>query len=397
MFRIQTLEARHPELQGKPFAMALQAEGAMAVIDSLSPSARRLRIPPGIRIGDFKVRWPNIPILAPDFLFETELRARILSFSDQQTPTHHWVRDSIFLDLSGMARIHGSDWADWAKRFTESIVTQFGLRSRRVALSSISSTAELLAIGSRGSDPVFCPKGQEREHLAKIPLRFLTWLEPRIHSRLHLYNLSTLGDLQRLDRRFLLQHFGAEGESLYAMAQGMNIPDKQKQESDSVSVQTHLVRDLALDTQIQAELHQLCDQLSFMLRSQNSEARELQVLLQYADGQECQASQRFPSPTTSFPQIKDSASEMLAQIHKRRIAVRCITLSSSRPQSGNAQIDLFPEAGVKSSALAHSLDKVRRKLGFNAVVNGNVVPTIAKAVLQSSPPQRKRHPARQAG
>lgn len=371
--RLQIVELTKPELAGKPFAIATQSHGILAVVEALSPAARRLRIPPGIRIADLQARWPQVPLVPPAPEAEQRIAHELLRLADLQTPIHRFEEDSLFLDLSGTARLHGPDRASWANRFLASITQHTGLRHFRTAFADSPRTAELIARATRQSTPLFCSPGHERGLLAPIPLRLLHRLTPRIHKRLRLYNLSTLGDIQKLERQFLHMHFGSDGEQLYALAQGLNLSSDSLCETGPVSIRTTLPCDTADELRIQAELHKLCDQLVFTLRRRQATARQMRLILQFSDSQECTTLHKWDNGTDDFHTLLSACRHMLEQALQRRVAVRCIELVVSQPQQGSMQIDLFQADGHRQTSLGQSIDKVRQKLGFEAVLNGSAL------------------------
>lgn len=371
--RLQVVEYEHPELAGRPFAIASQSQGILAVVEALSPAARRLRIPHGVRISDLQSRWPQVPIISPALEQEQRIAAELEILADAQTPVHHFEDDCLFLDLSGTERLHGSDWQAWARRFLAGISRHTGLQHFHIAFAESARTAELLARATRHSAPLFCPPGQERDLLAKIPLRLLHRLPPRIHTRFRLYNLSTLGDIQRLERQFLQIHFGPEGEQLYALAQGLDLSSNHNTSNGPICQHMVFPRDTAQELLIHAELHKLCDQLAFTLRQQQATARHLRLILQFSDGQESSSQHKWEQSTNDFQELLTASQGMLEQALQRRVALRSMELVVSQPQHGSMQIDLFQADSQKQNALGKSIDKVRQKLGFGAVLNGNAL------------------------
>lgn len=369
--RLQVIEYHRPELAKYPFAIASQTQGILAVIELLSPAARRLRIPHGIRISDLQARWPQVPIVSPALEQEQRLIREMEALSDSQTPIHRFEDDTLFLDLSGTSRLHGSDRITWARRFLDTLARHTGLQHFRAAFAPTAHTAEILARANRQSTPIFCAAGQEQEMLAKIPLRLLHRFPPRLHTRFRLYNLSTLGDIQRLERQFLQNHFGSEGEQLYAIARGLNLTATHLSSHGPLNQRSIFPRDTANEQQIFAEHHKLCDQLCIVLRQQRCTARQLRFVLQYSDGQESSNSHKWEKTTDDFQEILSASTTMLQQALQRRIAVRSIELIISQPVQSALQIDLFQADGQRQTSRGNSLDKVRQKPGFNAVINGN--------------------------
>jgi len=340
-FRLQITELEHPELLGKPYVLAYMAQGLQAMSENMSVAARRLRIPKGIKLTELQERWPSVPVLAPDIEKEELCVASLLHLADSQTPAYTWERDSLFLDLTGTQRLHGHDRLAWAHVFLETLKQNTGLKQIRMALASTRSAAELIAISTRHSSPMLCPLGLEREWLAKIPLRLLTVLEARIHTRFHLYNLHSMGDLQKLDRHFLQIHFGPAGEHLYAMAQGLDLQPTQPTTQCEWIVQTQLISDIHLECVIKTELGQLGEQLSSLLQVKHAESKEFKLRILYADGQSIETSKNIAQATNNFLLLQNIFEDMLVHIFQKRTAIRRMELSALQPKIRSAQIDLF--------------------------------------------------------
>ena len=218
-FSLQVATLLHPELVGKAFAWIHLTAGTVTS-EQMSPAARRLRIPNQITLSELQKRWPQVGIIHAVPAAQQSLIERLLAITEAMTPQFRFERSSLHLDLTGIRPPPGSDWGTWATIFAASIERQCGLRTRRIAIAPTQASAELLAVAMRQAKPLVCPADMERAWLAKVPLRLVPALSPRIQARFQLYSLRTLGDLQRLDQRHVLKHFGVEGESLHARSLG---------------------------------------------------------------------------------------------------------------------------------------------------------------------------------
>lgn len=367
--RRELIEASQPELRQAPWVLCAQDSGVHARVDDVSPRAVELGIEPGMRLSELRRRFPRIPIHRPDLRAAQAFRRILSALCEARTPVWEIGTDTAWLDLSGTVHLFGGDWSAWADRFRDDLARSCGVRGVCLAAASSRGVAEILS-RTHGSRQIhICPIGQELAQLEGIALDSVPWLPRQTRERLERLGLKTLGDVRRQPRSFLRMHLGAIGDHLSALACGL--------ESDlggrakTVVAEKDLPRDEVDGEALRAEIHELADKLAFQLREKSLGVRELGLRISWSDGQEMSSSEKPSVSLESFLPLRDAAWRLLAQLDSRRVAVRSLRLSAGRTYALSGQEDLFATAeSIEQRRLGGTLDRVRRRMGFEAVRNG---------------------------
>ena len=367
--RRELVEASRPDLRETPWVLCAQDSGVHARIDEVSPQARELGIEPGMRLSELRRRFPKVPVHTPDLRAAQAFRRILSALCEARTPVWEVGSDTAWLDLSGTIHLFGGDWSAWAALFRDDLARSCGVRDIRLAAASSRSVAEILS-RVQGSELVcLCPVGQELSRVECVALDAVPWLSRPTRERLERLGLKTLGDVRRQPRSFLRLHLGAAGDRLSALASGLESDTSGR--AKTVVAEKTLPRDEVDREALRAVVHELADKLAFTLRERSQGARELSLRISWSDGQEMSSSEKPHVSLESFLPLRDCAWRLLAQLDAKRVAVRSLRLSAGRTYAMSGQEDLFAtQESLEQRRLGGALDRVRRRLGFEAVRNG---------------------------
>ena len=376
-------EAARPELRGTAWVLCAQNAGVHARLDDVSRAARELGIEPGMRLSELRRRYPEVPVLLPDARAAQAFRRILSSLCEARTPVWEVGTDTAWLDLSGTVHLFAGDWSAWAERLRDDLARSCGVRELTLAAASTRGVAEILARLPGTQSIRLCPAGQELASLEPVILASVPWLPRQVREKLDRLGLRTLGDVRRQPRSFLRLHLGPHGERLSALASGLESDLGGR--SRSVVVEQALQRDEVDSQALRAAVHELADRLAFALREKALGAREITLRISWSDGQEMSALAKPAVGLESFLPLREAAWKLLSQLDSRRVAVRSLRLSGGRNYALSGQEDLFVTAeAIEQRRLGGALDKVRRRMGFEAVRNGLALATVAPAMPAQS-------------
>ena len=332
-FSSQVWRQSHPGCEQRPFAIT--SPGPNGIILHQSPAARRLRIPPETPASELRLRWPSVYQVAPQEKAEQEALARLRTLCEAQTPSWEWRDGLLLLDLQGTERLHGKDQEAWLKRLLGQLQSQ-GYSHLRAALSPSRAAAALLGRLAHSPRPQIFPEARLREALAKVPLCSLPGLPAQTRALLRGHKLFNLGDIQKLDRRLLLSHFGEAGETLYAQAQGLDLKPRLK----ALVCEREFLPPLSLRATLRSECAALADQLAMHLRKGQQLIRQLEISLSCADGRKLSRSGSLDrqSSLESVPMRALSLLEELDPAGSPVLALRC---SALKVRNYMPQLELF--------------------------------------------------------
>lgn len=140
----------------------------------------------------------------------------------RETPSFLMHQGSVLLDLEGMARLHGTDQRAWLQRLLDKL-SAAGFGQVRAALAPTASAARILGtISHAPADP--CYTGTYlTESLHRVAWSRLPFISQAMRRKLRQSGMPSLGHVACLGLRGSRSRFGAEGEHLYALAQGADV------------------------------------------------------------------------------------------------------------------------------------------------------------------------------
>ncbi len=135
-----------------------------------------------------------------------------------------------FTAFGPVSRISPEDWlfdlrsisedsASWQQRLRRALPAALQVNSA-LAVAGTRMAAFLLARHGRNT---ISPAGREALSLSPLPLSVLPGLTASARERLLRLSLRTLGDLARLQRRYLARLLGPMGDRIYAMSCGLDL------------------------------------------------------------------------------------------------------------------------------------------------------------------------------
>lgn len=366
----ELMEAARPELRGAAWTLCAQNAGVHAKVDDVSDAARALGVEPGMRLSELRRRFPQVPFFTPDLRAAQAFRRILSALCEARTPVWEVGTDTAWLDLSGTVHLFAGDWSAWASKFRDDLARACGVRGVNLAAASSKGVAEILSRIPQHDGIRLCEAKEEMAILESVPLDSVPWLSRLLREKLERLGLRTLGDVRRQPRQFLKLHLGPHGERLSALASGLESDVGGKAKS-TIAVEQALPRDEVDREALRAAVHELADKLAFDLREKSLGARELSLRISWSDGQEMSSSEKPAAALETFLPLRDAAWRLLAQLDARRVAVRSLKLSAMRTYAMSGQEDLFATAeATEQRRLGSALDRVRRRMGFEAVRNG---------------------------
>lgn len=204
-------------------------QGKTGPVLGLSPGAyRRRRGPgggwpvaqPGLQPGTVTAHSADKVVISVNALHAAE--STLSELCGRETPSFLMHQGSVLLDLEGMARLHGTDQRAWLQRLLDKL-SAAGFGQVRAALAPTASAARILGtISHAPADP--CYTGAYlTESLHRVAWSRLPFISQAMRRKLRQSGMPSLGHVARLGLRGSRSRFGAEGEHLYALAQGADV------------------------------------------------------------------------------------------------------------------------------------------------------------------------------
>jgi nucleotidyltransferase/DNA polymerase involved in DNA repair len=340
-FSTQVWLQSHPDWSTTPFLIA--SSGAGGGILHQNPVAARLRIPEKLPLDEIRARWPRLSIVPPQNQAEQAARERLRSFCETRTPLVQWEQDTLSLDLTGTERLFGAGQPAWLESLL-SAIRSMGFPWLRAALAPSRNSALLLSRVSHGNRPPLFPTPTLRDHLGRVSLAAVPGVPSDFARRLRNQQIRTLGDLQKKDRRTVLALWGAEGERLYALAQGTHWQSHENETSappDSLLLQQAFAPAISMRATLRHECQILAKNLEQTLQQRSQKARALALAITLADGRALRAQGNLGKTHASISSLALFLLDSLPPVGAPAIALE---YRAQRLQSIVPQTDLFAAA-----------------------------------------------------
>jgi DNA polymerase-4 len=350
-----------PRLRGRPVIVG----GGVVLAASYEAKAHGIRTAMG---GRQALRLcPDAIFVPPRFSAYTEAsRAMFAVFEDASPVVEGLSIDEAFLDVRGMERIAGTP-EQIAMRLRATVRERVGLP----VTVGVARTKFLAKVASGVAKPdglLVVPADRELDFLHPLPVECVWGVGPVTATKLHAWNVRTVGQLAALSEPTLVAMLGqAVGRQLHALAHNRDFrrvePGKRR---GSIGSQRALGRGRHTPESIDASLVAIVDRITRRMRTARRVGRTVVLRLRFGDFERATRSHTLPFATANTQAVLATARALLATatplIERRGITlIGCsvATLADDRTR----QLLLGPE-----DALDAAVDAIRDRFGSAAIV-----------------------------
>lgn len=334
-FSLQVWLRAHPQCRGQP--VALWGPGSQGGVVQCTPWAQRLRIPPASPRAEWRNKWPTVRLVDFNHTRDLEALESLLHLFRQHTPHVLQEQPGLFvLDLAGTRRLHGANQQLWLQGLLYNL-SSMGYEWVRAAVAPVRAASLALAQVHHSPRSMIFPTLHLKPSLGQVALARLTWLDPKIVGLMRGAGLRLLRDLWSLDRRQVLAHWGATGEYLYALAQGVDATapsSHSKPTTESVEVERNFEPAITLRPMLRHACLELGHELQQRLFQNNQTCKKIDFQAFFSDGRS------FSASLKAIPHWPESLQELVSQVDWSGGSINRLICRALRPQS-HAQNDLF--------------------------------------------------------
>jgi DNA polymerase-4 len=244
-----------------------------------------------------------------------------------------------------------------------------------IGLASNTMLAKLASHAAKPCGVFWVRPDRVKEFLDPLAVSSLPGVGPKTASRLADVNIRTVAELRQLDREVLDCMFGRRGVLLHDRCRGLDPAEIRRQAPPkSISRETTFHEPQCDIRWIRGMLFYLAERAAAAVRGDGLLAGCVETSIRYVDYKGDATRRTLPEPTNCPWRIFNLAAELLASLHRRRVALRHIgvTLSKFSPISGQARL-FDTQADVKSRSLNGALDAIRNRYGHSSIVAGESI------------------------
>jgi DNA polymerase-4 len=370
-FFVSVEQALNTKLKGKPVIVGGDPE-RRGVVASASYEARPFGIHAGMPLSKARRLCPQAIFIRSHFSLYKDASAKFMKILGDFSPHIEPLGfDEAYLDVTGCEEPYGS-LQKLALAIKERINEELKLTAS-VGIATCKVVAKIASDLCKPDGLLEIAPGDEQAFLNPLPIDKLPGVGKKTEQALKETGVTTIGELASLPLDTIKRQFGSTGAVIHSYARG--IDDREVEapgEAKSISQQLTFARDTLNRNFLEANLHNLCQEVCQELRSQNKKARCVAIRLRYADFKTItrQVNLKEASDVTQviFTTSQHLLSKALAQQEK---PVRLIGIRISSLFSEGKQLSMFDSEIEKPEHLDKAIDRIRKKYGSTAIKTGN--------------------------
>jgi DNA polymerase-4 len=379
-FFISCEMTRHPEIKGKPAAVAGDPKKRTGIILTANYDARKFGVKTTMPVHQALRLCPDLVLLPPDHRFYSETSRQVMEILSGFSPVVEVNSiDEAWLDMTGCEGLFGAPICS-ARLIMETIQTELGLPCS----IGISENKFLSKMASEMKKPLGITELWREDIVQKLwplPVQSMYGVGRQTAEKLKPMGIHTVGDLAQSNREALVKKLGRAGAELQALANGFDnaaVSSHAHESAKSIGRSVTLAEDIANLESARTIMLRLSEEVGRAARKQDVKGRTVQITIKYADFRTITRQATVPA-TSHTNEIFTEGYELLKKNWNSRQPVRLLGISLSGFDSVQAaeQLSMFdPKAEAagndKQGRLENALDGLRDKYG-KSIVNRAVL------------------------
>lgn len=394
-FFVSVEELYDPSLKGKPVVVGGQRD-ERGVVSAASYAARKFGVHSAMPLR-------TAAKLCPQAIFVDGHMDRYREYSQRAhgvlcgfSPLVEMASiDEAYLDLTGTERLHGPPLkAAHALHTAMKDQTQLNCS---VGIGTSRLVAKVASAQAKPNGVLWVVPGMEASLLAPLKVGAIPGVGKVMEKNLHALGIQCVGDLAKLDERFLEQRFGKWGLALAGKARGEDaggwFDTSVGEETDpkSISHEHTYNEDTANSEQLEATLMKLSEMVCRRLREHHLYARTVQLKLRDSGFNTITRAHTLAAPTQIDHEIYEAIRTLFRKNWKRGTKIRLLGVQTSSFEEGEGQMNLLDNTKHDKWKQALSMaDKLRDKFGEGAVGMASGLKSGFREKTQENPAERKK-------
>ena len=394
-FFVSVEELYDPSLKDKPVVVGGQRD-ERGVVSAASYAARKFGVHSAMPLR-------TAAKLCPQAIF---VNGHMDRYRDYSQRAHAVLRnfsplvemasiDEAYLDLTGTERLHGPPLkAAHALHAAMKDQTQLNCS---VGIGTSRLVAKVASAQAKPNGILWVIPGMEPSLLAPLKVGAIPGVGKVMEKNLHALGVECVGDLAKLDERFLEDRFGKWGLALAGKARGEDaggwFDTSVGEESDpkSISHEHTYNEDTANSEQLEATLMKLSEMVCRRLREHHLYTRTVQLKLRDEKFNTITRAHTLAAPTQIDNEIYEAIRTLFRKNWKHGTKIRLLGVQTSSFEAGEGQMNLLD--GAKHNKWKQALstaDKLRDKFGEGAVGMASGLKSGFREKTQENPAEKKK-------
>lgn len=371
-FFVSVEELYDPSLKGKPVVVGGRPD-QRGVVSAASYAARKFGVHSAMPLRTAYKLCPHAIFIDVHRERYSEYSARVHAVLDGFSPVVEMASvDEAYLDLTGASRLYGPPLAA-AHKLHQRIKAATKLNCS-IGVSGSRMVSKVASDQAKPNGVLWIVPGSEAAFLAPLAVRKIPGVGKVSEKQLHSLGIRKVGDLARLDEKFLEERFGKWGLALAGKSRGFDAGgwfDTELgayEEPKSISHEHTFDEDTCSLDLIETTLAHMSEKVGRRLREHGLHARTIQLKLRASDFATITRAESLEHSTQLDTEIFDVARALFRANWKPAAAIRLIGVHASGFEAQQGQLSLLD--GNKNERWHKALfavDKLRDKFGESSV------------------------------
>jgi DNA polymerase-4 len=371
-FFVSVEELYDPSLKGKPVVVGGRPN-ERGVVSAASYAARKFGVHSAMPLRTAYKMCPQAIFVDGHPTRYRECSQQVFEVLRSFSPLVEMASiDEAYLDMTGTERLHGPPLRA-AHRLHERVKAETKLNCS-IGIAASRLVAKISSDQAKPNGILWVIAGREVEFLAPLDVRKVPGVGKVTEKNLHAFGIRKVGDLAKLDERFLEERFGKWGMALAGKSRGLDAGgwfDTAVGEDagpKSISHEHTFGEDTADRERIESTLSHLCEMVGRRVREHRLLARTIQLKLRYSDFSTITRAHSMARPTDIDNEIYEEARALFRRNWKAGMAVRLIGVQASHWNESDEQLGLLDgEKHERWRGALAAADRLRDKFGESAV------------------------------
>jgi DNA polymerase-4 len=390
-FFVSVEELFNPALKGKPVVVGGQRD-QRGVVSAASYAARKFGVHSAMPLRTASQLCPQAIFVEGHMDRYLDYSRKVFKILSQFSPRVEMASvDEAYLDLTGTQRLHGPPM-QVAHKIHEAIRTGTDLNCS-LGLGSSRLVAKISSDTAKPNGVLFVVPGMEAKFLAPLAIRTVPGVGKKAEASLHKLGIRKVGDLARLDEKFLALHFGKWGLALAGKAIGQDAGgwfDSEigvSEDPKSISHEHTFSDDVADHTKLETTLLKLSEMVAKRLRAQQLYARTINLKLRYEDFSTYTRALTLDHATQLDQEVAGAVIHLFRQAWDKRTPVRLLGVHAGSLQTVEGQMSLLDEPQTARLRQAfRSIDHIRDRYGAASISLAKTLKAGIRERVHENPP-----------
>lgn len=372
-FFASVVQLDRPELRGQPVLVG--GTGPRAVVCAASYESRPAGCRSAMPMSQARRLCPDAIVVPVPGRRVREMSGKLFDILGRFSPLVEPLSvDEAFVDLTGTRRLLGEP-VEVARRIRATIRDELGLTGS-VGVAPNKFLAKLASDQDKPNGLTVVRRDEVTAWLAAMPIGRMWGIGRVGQKRLKRLGITTVGDLQHADARWMAAWFGNEAQRYRRLAHGIdNRPVVPEHQAKSISHEHTFSENLADPDHVRSVLLDEVEQVGWRLRRRQLRAGRVTLKIRYGQFETISRSRTLSAPTYATAELWDAARELFDAWASRSFQpVRLIGMAAGALTTNTGQRDLFGAADrAKLSQLDRAIDRITDRFGNRTVRRGGTL------------------------